>query len=109
MTKNTQNIINFPVEKKSQKKFKKVKKQDEIINHLLQDIEKRQIFLKDYTKGSDKYLIPENIDKVKIKQSDDIILPVNADCEFTDYVGNLTPTMHKNLILPIDLKMVYQF
>jgi len=23
--------------------------------------------------------------------------------------ANITPTMHKNLILPIDLKMVYQF
>jgi hypothetical protein len=97
MTKNNQNIINFPVEKKSQKKSKKVKKDNEIINHLLQDIEKRQIFLKDYTRGGDKYLIPENIDKVKIKRSDDIILPINTDTEFTDYVGNLNKITYEEL------------
>ena len=53
MTKNTQNIINFPVEKKSQKKSKKVKKDDEIINHLLQDNDGRQIFLKQFSNGQD--------------------------------------------------------
>lgn len=89
MSKNNKNIVNFPVEKKSQKKSKKVKKQNEIINHLLQDKFGRQIFLKQFSNGQDRYLLPDNIEIIKITRFDNIMCPPVIDTEFTDYIKKL--------------------
>jgi len=90
------NIIDFPVEKitqsvetKPSKNNKKTKKQDEIINHLLQDKEGNQTFLKQFSIGQDRYLLPDNIEKETIKNKDNIIFPFNIDTEFTDFLGSL--------------------
>ena len=48
MTKKN-NIIDFPVAKKPNKKSQKAKKKDEIITYLFKDKNGNQIFLKDYT------------------------------------------------------------
>jgi hypothetical protein len=97
MTKNNAKIINFPVVKKPKKQSQKVKKQNEIINHLLQDKDGNQIFLKDYTTKKAKYLIPEGAENEKIERGDNIILPFNVDCEFTDYVGMLNKITYEQL------------
>ena len=79
------NIIDFPVAKKHNNKLKKDKK-NEVITHLFQDKDGNQIFLKDYTTKQNRYLIPDGAEKVEIRRSDNIILPLNVDTEFTDYV-----------------------
>ena len=97
MTKNNAKIINFPVVKKPKKQSQKVKKQNEIINHLLQDKDGNQIFLKDYTTKNAKYLIPDGAENERIERGDNIILPFNVDCEFTDYVGMLNKITYEQL------------
>ena len=94
MTKN--NIIDFPVTKKPSNKLKKDKK-NEVITHLLQDKDGNQIFLKDYTTKQNRYLIPDGAEKVEIRRSDNIILPLNVDTEFTDYVGDLKKITYAEL------------
>lgn len=96
MFKKSNNIIDFPVVKKSNKKSKKDKK-NEIINHLLQDKDGKQIFLRDYTTKKNKYLIPEEAEKIEIRKYDNIILPVNIDTEYTDYVGDLKKITYEEL------------
>ena len=108
MTKNKAEIIDFPIVKKSKKKSKKVKKQNKIINHLLQDKDGNQVFLKDYTTRDNKYLISDGAENVKIKQGDNIILPLNVDTEFTDYTGVLNKITYEELAKNNDkFKMQY--
>ena len=87
MSKN--NIIDFPATNNTGKKSKKIKKIDEVITHLFQDKDGNQIFLKDHTTKKNKYLISEVAEKVEIKRGDNVILYLNVDTEFNDYVGIL--------------------
>ena len=95
MSKN--NIIDFPTTNNTGKKSKKIKKTDEFITHLLQDKNGNQIFLKNYTTKQNRYLIPDGAERVEIKRGDNIILPLDVDTEFTDYVGDLKKVTYAEL------------
>lgn len=92
MTKN--NIIDFSVTKKT---IKKSKKNNNIITDLFKDKKGNQIFIKDCSTKTNKYLIPELAEKTKIKRTDDIILHLNVDTEYTDYVGALNKITFEEL------------
>lgn len=83
MSKN--NIVQFPVDQEKKSKTKKIKN----FNDNFCDNEGRQIFIKSFSNGDDRYLIPENIEHVEIQPDDNIVLPVINDTEFTDYTRNL--------------------
>ena len=91
------NIVKFPVAKKPNKKSQKAKKKNEIITHLFLDKDGNQLFLKDYTTKQNRYLIPDGAEKVEITRGDNIILPLNVDTEFSDYVGYLKKITYAEL------------
>jgi hypothetical protein len=91
MTNNKDNIIDFPVVKTKQPIKKKVNKDclEEVINHLLQDKEGRQTFIKERTQNETRYLLSDGIENQSIKRKNNITLPLCVDTEFTDFLGNL--------------------
>ena len=91
------NIKSSEKTKKPYKKSLKTKKKNEIITHLFKDKNGNLIFLKDYTDKQNKYLIPDGTEKVEIKRGDNIILPLNVDTEFTEYVGDLKKVTYAEL------------
>ena len=89
MTKNKPKIVVF-----SGKKLNKI---NDNFNEKFCDDDGNQVFLKDYTNKNAKYLIPDGAENVKIQEKDNIILPVNIDTEFTDYVGMLNKITFEEL------------
>ena len=84
------NIVKIPV-------AKKLKKKNEIITHLFEDKNGNLIFLKDDTTKQNRYLIPDGAEKVEIRRVDNIILHLNVDTEFTEYVGDLKKVTYAEL------------
>ena len=76
------NVVPFPNKKSFNDNFK--------------DINGNQYFLVDQPRKI-KYLLPQDIEKQEIEEDNNIILPINGDTEFNNYVSNLSQITFEDL------------